>query len=216
MYSAVSNAGRSRCSALLFYGPPGTAKTTLASAIAAELGWPLVTITPSDFVREGIEQTDRRAREIFDDLHKYLINSTALPERIVRRRALIERIATIISEKTNGWVFKEVQDLLYTIEREYNPDYPLERWVLGKFSPARGTFNRGRYVAFSKAGIWELGVNWISKRYIRTGRPREVSSLQSHDCASPAHTSVNYGATSTKKARHDPRCIRFSLDSFVD
>jgi adenylate kinase family enzyme len=241
--------GRSRCSALLFYGPPGTAKTTLASAIAAELGWPLVTITPSDFVREGIEQTDRRAREIFDDLHKltkavilfdeidemlrsrnrqgatsifefiipgmlprlqrlkqygedaqllliiatnfcerldsaivrrgridhrilipppdqssrkcqafrYLINSSALPERIVRRKALMETIATIIAEKTNGWVFKEIQDLLYTIEREYNPDYPLERWVLGRFSPARGTFNRGRYVAFSKAGDSGIG-----------------------------------------------------------
>jgi len=45
--------GRSSKSSMILYGPPGTSKTTLAEAIAKELGWPLLTITPSDFVKDG-------------------------------------------------------------------------------------------------------------------------------------------------------------------
>ena len=41
---------------MILYGPPGTSKTTIAKAIAGTLGWGLVTITPSDFVKHGIEK----------------------------------------------------------------------------------------------------------------------------------------------------------------
>ncbi len=60
--------GESSHSAMVLHGPPGTAKSTLAQAIAAELGWSLVTITPSDFVKEGIEQSENKARELFKEL----------------------------------------------------------------------------------------------------------------------------------------------------
>ncbi|HWX22458.1 MAG TPA: ATP-binding protein [Candidatus Binatia bacterium] len=56
-----------RLSALLF-GPPGTSKTRLTSALAAKLGWPLVLIDPSQFLNKGIEQIYSRAEEIFRDL----------------------------------------------------------------------------------------------------------------------------------------------------
>jgi hypothetical protein len=58
---------RSRRSALLF-GPPGTSKTTFVKAVAGRLGWPLVVITPSDFLSMGLEQIYVRATEIFQDL----------------------------------------------------------------------------------------------------------------------------------------------------
>jgi hypothetical protein len=56
-----------RRSALLF-GPPGTSKTSLAEVIAERLGWPLLVITPSDFLSKGLEQIYVRANEIFEDL----------------------------------------------------------------------------------------------------------------------------------------------------
>lgn len=54
-------------SALLF-GPPGTSKTSVASALAKTLGWPLLTLDPSDFLSKGLDRIYRRANEIFDDL----------------------------------------------------------------------------------------------------------------------------------------------------
>jgi adenylate kinase family enzyme len=63
-----SKRGQSDYSSLILYGPPGTAKTTFAEAIAHELNWRLVTITPSDFVKQGIEMAESMARSLFRDL----------------------------------------------------------------------------------------------------------------------------------------------------
>jgi hypothetical protein len=54
-------------SALLF-GPPGTSKTNVTEAVAKALGWSLVTITPSHFVKGTFAQVYEKADEIFDDV----------------------------------------------------------------------------------------------------------------------------------------------------
>jgi len=54
-------------SALLF-GPPGNSKTNIARGIAEWLGWPLLVITPSDFLSKGLEQIYVRVHEVFEDL----------------------------------------------------------------------------------------------------------------------------------------------------
>lgn len=51
-------------SALLF-GPPGTSKTEITRAIADDLEWPLVEITPSDFVKGTLANVYLQADEIF-------------------------------------------------------------------------------------------------------------------------------------------------------
>lgn len=51
-------------SAILF-GPPGTTKTTIVKAMAHGLNWPLVTLSPGTFIRDGLENVERRAIEVF-------------------------------------------------------------------------------------------------------------------------------------------------------
>jgi len=60
---------RPSAASILFHGPPGSRKTTLVRGIASALGWPLVPISPPDFLRKGgLEGFEGSAADIFDDL----------------------------------------------------------------------------------------------------------------------------------------------------
>jgi hypothetical protein len=51
-------------SAILF-GPPGTSKTEIVEQIADFIGWPIVTVDPSYFVKAGLDQIQAQANRIF-------------------------------------------------------------------------------------------------------------------------------------------------------
>lgn len=50
---------------MILHGPPGTAKTTFAQKLAHDLGWPLIVITQSDFLRSGTDKIDSEAEHVF-------------------------------------------------------------------------------------------------------------------------------------------------------
>lgn len=58
----------SQAASFLLYGPPGTGKTTLAKGLAAQMGWTLITLSPSDFIFDSLDRIERHSRRIFDDL----------------------------------------------------------------------------------------------------------------------------------------------------
>jgi hypothetical protein len=55
------------CSAI-FFGPPGTSKTKLITAIAGAIGWQYVELHPSHFVAEGLPNVQHTADVIFKKL----------------------------------------------------------------------------------------------------------------------------------------------------
>lgn len=57
-----------RNSSMLLYGPPGTGKTTVAKNIADALGFPMITITVSDFLAGGGATVEAQAKRIFEVL----------------------------------------------------------------------------------------------------------------------------------------------------
>jgi hypothetical protein len=59
---------RGRIWSAIFFGPPGTAKSTLAREIAKFLGWPLITVQTSDFLALGTDRMAPQARLIFRKL----------------------------------------------------------------------------------------------------------------------------------------------------
>lgn len=59
-----------KTASLLLYGPPGTGKTFLADRIAEHLGWPLLTLTPSNFIAAGEDMVENRANNIFQVLEE--------------------------------------------------------------------------------------------------------------------------------------------------
>ena len=79
------------CYSMILYGPPGTAKTTVARKLAQDLGWPLLVIGQSDFLRRGIDHIDAEADRIFK-LASYL-------KRVV---VLFDEVEEIVADRSNS------------------------------------------------------------------------------------------------------------------
>jgi hypothetical protein len=61
---------KDRTVSVLLFGPPGTSKTTVVHGLAYGLGWPIVTLSPGDFIGKGLEFIEAEAGKIFERLHK--------------------------------------------------------------------------------------------------------------------------------------------------
>jgi hypothetical protein len=95
----------------MLYGPPGASKTVLAKAIAGELRWPLISLSPSDFLARGDQQIESRAQEIFYSLSagsRLVYFFDEIDELIRDRRQKEER--SVFSFLTPSFLTK-IQDL---------------------------------------------------------------------------------------------------------
>ena len=73
---------------MILYGPPGTAKTTIAKKLAQDLEWPLLVINQSDFLSKGVDNIDAEADRIFrlaSYLKKIVILFDEVEELVVNR-----------------------------------------------------------------------------------------------------------------------------------
>lgn|GEM_PF-3940649 len=75
---------------VILFGPPGTSKTTLANAVAGELGWPLLKIDPSHFAQKENTSLEMKVIEVFSYLEK--IQNTVV---------LLDEIDELVRERTS-------------------------------------------------------------------------------------------------------------------
>ena len=54
---------------VLLFGPPGTAKTSLVSALSSKIKWPLIELNPSNFLGMGLEKIYKQVEDVFNDLN---------------------------------------------------------------------------------------------------------------------------------------------------
>ncbi len=87
---------------MLLYGPPGTGKSTVAESIAEILRWPLITITPSDFIRHGESDIEGRAKVIFKTLEEQK-NSVILFDEI--DRLILDRDSSYYDRQSDMFQF---------------------------------------------------------------------------------------------------------------
>jgi transitional endoplasmic reticulum ATPase len=69
--AAMARWGTRRPQGLLFYGPPGTGKTTLAKALAAEIGGRLREVRTPDILNKWVGSSERNIKDIFAEARRY-------------------------------------------------------------------------------------------------------------------------------------------------
>jgi len=111
---------RSKAPLFLLYGPPGTSKTTLVEALAQEMKWDLLKLSPSDFVVDSLDKIEYRARKIFKDLMN-LDNCIVLMDELdalLRDRGVSHQSAGSIIDFVAPALLPKIQELRqYTLQR---------------------------------------------------------------------------------------------------
>ncbi|MFP4458387.1 MAG: AAA family ATPase [Candidatus Zixiibacteriota bacterium] len=107
--------GKLRKASIILFGPAGTSKTSIAKAIAYELGIPFVELKPHHFAEEGTDGVIRRAKDVFRSLfvmRRCLVFFDEIDELVASRDRDVEqeKIGRFITTSVLPW-FQELRDL---------------------------------------------------------------------------------------------------------
>ena len=99
--------GKLEKASIILFGPPGTAKTSVAKAIAWKLQWPLIELGSDHFAEEGMDGIIRRAQGIFRRLmvlRQCVIFFDEIDELVREREQETEKIGRFITNSVLPWL----------------------------------------------------------------------------------------------------------------
>jgi hypothetical protein len=92
---------------LILFGPPGTAKTSVGHAIAAELGWRFIEIGPGDFLTNGLEGLFGLGDFIFERLlmiENVVVLFDEIDELVTVRDAGADKLSRFLTTYMLPWI----------------------------------------------------------------------------------------------------------------